>query len=468
MEGEGRNAKRVLFHSYHFPPIGGSGAQRPLKMVRALAGLGYESTVITCGGATSDRWAPEDASLLAEVPASVEIRRVPHADEPPPRIGWPGLAERWLGIEGRWARWWTDASYRLGLEAGAGADLIYVWMQPYVSSAAGSALSRTLRKPWVADLGDPWALDEMMVYPSALHQRADLRRMRRLLGTASGIVMSTPEATRRLLARFPELAGRPVVAIPNGFDGTDFIGKPPRRKDGKFRIVHTGYLHTELGEQHKRRGRLRLAMGGSVDGLDIGTRSHVYLVEAINRLLARDPELEQSVELHLAGVLTEADRMVAARCPVTTLHGYMSHAESILLMRTADILFLPMQDLPPGVRATIIPGKTYEYLASGRPILAAVPDGDARDILEHAANAAIVRPDDIEGIAAAIRMAFDRLRAGILPQPPDPAVVGQFEYGKLAADLAGVFDAVLDARFETRFAGPQRIRKGVRTRRNAR
>ena len=54
---------RLLLHSYHFPPIGGSGAQRPLKMVRALRRLGYESVVVTGGGATTDPWAPEDATL---------------------------------------------------------------------------------------------------------------------------------------------------------------------------------------------------------------------------------------------------------------------------------------------------------------------------------------------------------------------------------------------------------------------
>ena len=50
-------------------------------------------------------------------------------------------------------------------------------------------------------------------------------------------------------------------------------------------------------------------------------------------------------------------------------------------MRSADLLFLPMHDLPPGARAGLIPYKTYEYLAAGRPILAAVPDGDVRDML---------------------------------------------------------------------------------------
>jgi hypothetical protein len=64
------------------------------------------------------------------------------------------------------------------------------------------------------------------------------------------------------------------------------------------------------------------------------------------------------------------------------MRSYVPPAESVALIRLADLLFLPMRDLPPGVRVTIVPGKTYEYLASRRPILAAVSDGDARDLLE--------------------------------------------------------------------------------------
>ena len=50
-------------------------------------------------------------------------------------------------------------------------------------------------------------------------------------------------------------------------------------------------------------------------------------------------------------------------------------------MRSADLLFLPMHDVPPGSRVGIVPGKTYEYLAWETPILAAVPDGDIAEIL---------------------------------------------------------------------------------------
>ncbi len=294
---------------------------------------------------------------MADVPPELEVHRLDSAAEPGGSTRWRGRAERWLFLQSRWSRWWVENSVDLGCRITADVDLIYVWMQPYDSAEAGAALSQRLGRPWVADLGDPWALDEMMVYPSALHRRRDLARMGALLGSAAAIVMSTPEAVHRLLARFPQLADRPVLAIPNGFAAEDFAGDPPARTDDTFRIVHTGYLHTELGLQQRRSRPLRRALRGSVPGLDILTRSHVYLVEAVNRVLDSDPSLMGKVELHLAGVSTEADRDVAARCPVARLHGYVTHTESVELMRSADLLFLPMQDLPHGIRARSFRGR---------------------------------------------------------------------------------------------------------------
>jgi glycosyltransferase involved in cell wall biosynthesis len=434
----------VLVHSYHFPPIGGSGAQRPLKLVRALTELGYDAVVVTSAGASADRWAPEDRSLALEIPPEVDVHSVAGTAELETDARWRRLMSRWLGTQSRWGAHWVEESCRIGREVGGDVDLIYVWMQPYVSAEAGMKLARELGKPWVADLGDPWALDEMMVYPSGLHRRADLRDMGRMLGTASAIVMSTPEAVRRLLSEFPQLADRPVVAIPNGFDPLDFEADVEPRADGRFRIVHTGYLHTQLGLQHRRAHTLRRLLRGSVPGLDVLTRSHVFLIEAIEQAIAQDPSLRDVLELHLAGVMNDTDREVASRCSVVTLHGYVSHAESIALMRTADLLFLPMQNLPDGTRATIVPGKTYEYIASGTPILAAVPDGDARDILAETGNAVLVRPDDVDAMSAAIVTAVARARdEGRGDGSGSAAVAARFRYGELARELAHVFDTVL-------------------------
>ena len=190
---------------------------------------------------------------------------------------------------------------------------------------------------------------------------------------------------------FPELNAENITAIPNGFDATDFRGPAPSSShESKFRIVHAGYLHTEFALRHRATRKYRRVLGGMpIAGVDFLSRSHWYLVEALERLVTSDPTAAADVELHLAGVLTDTDRSVIADGIVTHFHGYLPHVDTIRMLRTADLLFLPMQSLPAGERAGLVPGKTYEYLAAARPILAAVPDGDAREILRDAGGATI-------------------------------------------------------------------------------
>jgi glycosyltransferase involved in cell wall biosynthesis len=152
-----------------------------------------------------------------------------------------------------------------------------------------------------------------------------------------------------------------------------------------------------------------------------------------------------TLEVQLAGVLSPLDREIAERSPVTKLLGYRAHSETVGLLRTAELLFLPMHELPPGRRARIVPGKTYEYLAAGPPILAAVPDGDARDILAAAGNALLCRPGDVDAIAAAIRSELARFRAGRRPARARVDVVARYEYDVLAGRLVELFDGVLGA-----------------------
>ena len=111
-------------------------------------------------------------------------------------------------------------------------------------------------------------------------------------------------------------------------------------------------------------------------------------------------------------------------------------------MRSADLLFLPMQNLPAGTRSSTVPGKTYEYIASGRPILAAIPDGDAHDILTAVGTARFAAPADSAAIADAIAEELERWRTG--GEPPQPAwdVVARYERQLITEELAAVFDAV--------------------------
>jgi hypothetical protein len=107
-------------------------------------------------------------------------------------------------------------------------------------------------------------------------------------------------------------------------------------------------------------------------------------------------------------------------------------------MRSADLLFLPMQDLPDGTRAGLIPYKTFEYLGARRPILAAVPDGDVRDMLVPLEGARVVRPADVPAMAEALRAAIAR-GPGAAHEPPP-----SLERGECVARIAEVLGRVLD------------------------
>lgn len=429
---------RVLFIAYHFPPVGGAGVQRAVKFVRYLPEFGWEPDVITGPlGSIGDSYTT-DETLTDELPAGLEVRRLT-GPEPVVATRRRRRAERWLRLPTRWSRWWIDGVTRVGQRA-SGIDVVLATMSPFESCRPAERLARHHGVPWVADLRDPWAIDEMRVYPTGLHRRLELRQMERSLRSAAAIVMNTSEAADRLRSSFPTLARKPIHAIPNGFDASDFTDPPARPHEGPFRIVHTGYLHTEFGLRHRRKRAANRLLRGTLGEVDILTRSHVFLLEAVERLLQRRPDLRGAVEVELAGGMDRADEE-AIRVEWVRTHGYLEHADAIRLMQSADLLFLPMHDVEPPRRASIVPGKTYEYLASGSPILAAVPEGDARDLLERAGSAFVRRPGDVVGMAGIIEAQIDRQRRGEPPGSPRSDVLAAYERRHLTERLAAVLDA---------------------------
>lgn len=428
--------RRVLIFAYYFPPLGGVGVHRPVKIAKYLREFGYEPVIVTGPAGSAVEWAPADAALADDVPADIEVIRTvaPRSELTRRRHRF----QRWLGVWTPFQRWWREEAMRVGRPAAANADVIFATMSPFSTAAAAAAIARDTGKPWVADLQDPWALDEWTVYPSALHRAIDKRRMRRDLREAAAVIMNTAEATRALVSDFPEFSSKRVVTVTQGWDREDFSSPQPRRNDGRFRIVYAGYSHVRRGETHRSRRPLRALLGGTVKGMDILTRSHVFLLEAMERLRTLDPDLAERVELHIAGPAPPDASDDDGSIPVHH-HGYLPHDEAVQLMRSADVLFLPMHDLPDGRRTRTVPGKTYEYLASGRPIVAALPDGDARDLVSGQPNVWLCRPRDAGAMAASLSeiAGLDR------PPVPDSAFVESFEWRVLTGKLAAIIDDTL-------------------------
>lgn len=431
----------VLYIAKYFPPVGGAGVQRSVKFAKYLPEFGILPVVLTEEPDHGDRWSPADSSMLAEIPESVPVHRADWRRDGGDR------GDRASRIRRR-----ADEMVRLGVEVGRrhSVEAVFVTMSPFGDAAIARRIAAELGVPWIADLRDPWAFDEFIPYRSALHREFEKRRMGRALAGAATIIMNTPESARLAEDGLPELRGSRITHLTNGYDAADFAGDPPPRSGERFTIVHSGYLHTASGLEQRRKEWLNRLLGRTIKGVSRLCRSHYYLLQALESWVGRDPSVADRVEVVFVGSTTEVDRRLAETSAVAEMlrfTGYRPHGESVAHVRSADLLFFPMHGLAPGCRSSIVPGKAYEYMASGRSILAAVPEGDARDYLERAGSARICFPGDVAAMSTHLEEEFAQWCAGGGKHRQwNPGEVACFERRALSEGLAEILTGVIGAK----------------------
>jgi len=420
--------KKILFISYHFPPQGGAGVQRSLKFVKYLPDFNVLPTVLTSPGSKENRWTPKDETLLKDLPESVEVHR----------IEWPSAT---VGEPKREALLTKALESCKELHAKQKFDLIFVTTSPFEDLQFASRASEELSIPWIADLRDPWALDEFQVYRTFLHRRQVKKGMANAFKGASLIIMNTPTAESLLKQQFPHIANSTVVTnITNGFDKEDFNNNVPSTSKNKlFTIVHTGFLHSRAGLKQQEKNLQYKVLGKIDSGVKILPRSHFYLIQALENLVQKKPELKGSIHLVLAGSLNEVDQEIVQNSEIPDLvemPGYLSHDDSVSTVQNADLLFMPLHDVKKGKKTSIVPGKTYEYLASLNTILGAVPEGDAKDFLQNSGLGITCEPADVEQMVSILEEQIELWKANEHQRKADLEFIYQFERKNLTARLA--------------------------------
>lgn len=401
--------KRVLYVAYYFPPDGGAGTQRSLKFCKYLPEFGWKPTVLTReGNREREVWDPEDRSFLDELPAEVSVVRVATEKKGGGGVsGWNDIPKSYLRA------FYVGASSLLRQQD---YDVILITMSPFFLGQLGIQLNAEFGVPVVYDLRDPWALDGWRAYRTKLHWHVDINLMRRTLSSAAGVIANTCDAAIALANHFKDIDICPkMTVIPNGYDGEDFVTTggacTKSSSNSDFIVVHAGTLHT--GFLYRRRtilGILTSLLRFRPEPIVPSGRTEYFLYGAIRLLQEKKHPLVKSIRFVCVGQNSQANLRCAKEAGLQDrVHftGYLPHQQSLEWLFRADVLFLPLHDLPPGSRSLIVPGKTYEYLAARRPILAALPPGDARDLIEMSAFGFIASPRSPAEIAAALCRIYD-------------------------------------------------------------
>jgi glycosyltransferase involved in cell wall biosynthesis len=372
---------KVLLVTFYFPPAGGGGVQRPLKLAQYLPALGIETHVLA---PEDPKWVHRDEGLRVPTQAWVHRSRFlapPHrkpAEELHGKDGIDRLVAQARLLYRRvlvpdasvpWNVTAIPAAIRLVREHGI--DAVLTTSPPNSVHLIGAAVQRATGVDWVADVRDSIAAHVHKRAESTavrLKERADQGVARLVSGRARAVTCVADFIADEIRALDPK---GDVVVIPNGCDFDDFAGLAYHPAD-RFRITHTGSF---FGKRDPRPFLRAL----DASGLDV---------------LARFVGDFRSSDREWAAELGLGDRL--------ELIPYAPRAEALELQRDSEALLLLVPEAG-GRGRGVLSGKVFEYLAAGRPILAAVPpDGAAAELIRETGAGVVAAPDDEEALAAAL------------------------------------------------------------------
>jgi glycosyltransferase involved in cell wall biosynthesis len=270
----------------------------------------------------------------------------------------------------------------------------------------GYFLSIYTGRPLVVDYRDAWGGNNLFRSRFGLKNALNGWLERRVLGKAALAVATTP-ALLELLRHF----SLRTSLIYNGYDPEDFVGLSSRNlSSDKVNIVYLG-------------------------GFD-GYRTASSLAQAIESLSMAE---RACLALHIIGPVSYHESVLLKDLHGVEINlvGTLPHRQALEYLISAHVLLLVIFPEEDSDRA--IPGKIYEYLAVGKPILALCEKQSALALLLAKLEIGrVVPPRDVPGIAAALR----QLITGELPAAGRPVDLSQFDRRANARRLAAHFEEV--------------------------
>jgi glycosyltransferase involved in cell wall biosynthesis len=338
---------RIILIAYYFPPHSGIGGIRPFRFYKYLKALGYQCTVITASaqpaGALEDIVVVPDET--GKIWAAAEKQRLSPAAQFERlfrRFGIPACT----GVI--WAKDVTAVCIDLiGGSLSGRPVVLFTTYPPLGTLLAG--LMVTWRRPvrWICDFRDPMSLLPTVQYYSAF-SRFLARRLEGRAFVAAGAVIANTKAMAREWSDVYPRARRKLHVIFNGFDPEQQPRARPIPPRSWRILLHAGELYAG--------------------------RSPKVILESLARL-RQTSTAARGIRVLLQGSIGYAVDLSGITVDEAVRDGWIEirdqnvpRCEALRLTEESDgLLLLQPQS------ALQVPGKLFDYICVGRPILALVP-----------------------------------------------------------------------------------------------
>lgn len=406
-----------------FPPLGGPGVQRSVKFVKYLRDFGYEPIVFTRECKNEDVM---DETLLKDIPDGVKVIRT--KDHIYTNMSGvckvPGKVVSRLMIPDYAAIWWKKA--RKVIEKIVEEEkitLIYSTSAPYSDHLLALHLKRKYPYlKWVADFRDEWTqnpyLEEDKLYRFKISKERKMEAA--VLNAADAVIANTP-IMRDHFVEGKKYLEKKFVVIPNGYDKEDFPEEllQNRVQNEKMTLTYTGALY--------------------------GRRKPDTFFQALQELITNNQVKRDKIAVRLVGNYNEAQMNSKISQynleEVVKIVGLLPHDECIKEQLACDSLVL-IEGNGKGAEA-FYTGKLFEYMNTGKPILALLPEkGVASELVKESNVGLLADVDDVNAIKRNIMSFYEQWDKGGIEYQPVKKVVERYERRKLTQQLAIIFDRI--------------------------
>lgn len=429
--------KRVLVVTYYFPPSGGPGVQRVLKFVTYLRQFGWDPVVLTV---RDGDYPARDESLLHDIPRDVAVHRTSIFEPYDVYRRWTGKApgtpvdvntipkpgERRSPRENLAeciratffipdARMgWIRPAVREGLRLIDQEDIhaIYSSSPPYTCAVIARNLKRATGLPWIAGFRDPWrgflSTPKRWFLPDAIDRHLE----RSVFAECDRMEVAWTGILKDFHRKYPDLPTDKVHHLPNGFDSADFPSVEVVDRE-HFTLTYTGSMYGKRNPETVLEAAARAIAAGEVDARDLRMVFIGRFGAEVQAMLSR-ADLQGSV----------------------IVKDYMPHADSVRHLFQSDALLLVVDDFPGNEE--IVPGKVYEYIGSGKPILTLAPPGAVADLVRETGSGKVTGSQDVEGIRAILVEFYRAWKSGALKTQTTSPEVSRFERREITGHLASL------------------------------
>ncbi|RXM43993.1 glycosyltransferase [Flavobacterium sp. YO64] len=205
---------------------------------------------------------------------------------------------------------------------------------------------------WIVEFRDPWTFNPFISKKPYLLNKLDHFLEKMVIKSSDSIIVTSEEYKEEFLKKYSFLDTNKIRYIPNGFDAEDFEGLHKSSNNEKITIVHTGNFY--------------------------GKRSLKPFLEALTIIKEEYPQYKKSLKFVQYGTIDPEGALYNLNFPNSFVEiiDNIPHRESLQQTINADWLLLV-----PGPGNGTMPGKLYEYLATGNPIIALADEGPAKKII---------------------------------------------------------------------------------------